>query len=70
MRWSVLGLVTGLVAGLVLVIEGFWAFLVVLLFGAIGLAIGKIVDGELDVSRYVGGIGNRGNIRSWRRNRR
>jgi uncharacterized membrane protein len=68
MRWSTLGLIAGFAAGLVLVIEGIWAFLLVLLCAGAGLAVGKYADGDLDVSRYVGS--GRGNVRSWRRPRR
>jgi uncharacterized membrane protein len=59
MRSRDLGLIVGLAAGLALAFGGFWAFLLVLVFGAVGLVIGRIVDGELDVSRYTGGGGPR-----------
>jgi uncharacterized membrane protein len=67
---SVLGLVTGLVAGFALATHGFLAFLLVLLFGAIGLVVGKIIDRELDVSRFIDlsrFTSGRTNVRSWRR---
>ncbi|KPM57517.1 hypothetical protein CcI49_23945 [Frankia sp. CcI49] len=51
MRSGALGLVAGLVAGLALAFGGFGEFLIVLLFGAIGLFVGKIVDGDIDLSR-------------------
>lgn len=54
MRSSGLGLITGLIAGLALVCGGFSEFLIVLLFGAIGLVVGKVIDGELDLTRYLG----------------
>ena len=69
MRWSALGLVTGLVAGLALAFDGFGAFLIVLLFGAIGLVAGLVADRELDLSRYLGGGGRSGGGRPWRRDR-
>jgi uncharacterized membrane protein len=53
MAASVLGLLTGLISGLALAFGGFGEFLIVLVFGAIGLAVGKMIDGELDLSRYV-----------------
>ncbi|OAA25120.1 hypothetical protein UG55_102535 [Frankia sp. EI5c] len=52
MRSGALGLVAGLVAGLALAFGGFGEFLIVLLFGAIGLVVGKIVDGDIDLSRF------------------
>jgi hypothetical protein len=54
MRAAELGLITGLIAGLALAFGGFGEFLIVLVFGAIGLVVGKVVDGDLDITRYVG----------------
>ncbi|WP_232662027.1 hypothetical protein [Pseudonocardia sp. TRM90224] len=49
---------TGLLAGLVLgaagAIGGFSAFLIALLVGLIGLIIGRVLDGELDISGVLG----------------
>jgi hypothetical protein len=49
---------TGLLAGLVLgaagAIGGFSAFLITLLVGALGLLIGLVLDGTLDVSGVLG----------------
>lgn len=49
---------TGLLAGLVLgtagAIGGFGAFLVALLVGAIGLIVGRVLDGELDLGGVLG----------------
>jgi hypothetical protein len=64
MRATGLGLITGLIAGFALAFGSFGDFLIVLLFGAIGGVIGRVVDGELDVSHYVNSISGR------RRNRR
>ncbi|KJE24953.1 hypothetical protein FF36_00564 [Frankia torreyi] len=55
MRAAALGLITGLIAGLALAFGGFSEFLIVLVFGAVGLVVGKVVDGDLDITRYVGG---------------
>lgn len=55
MRPSFAGILTGLVLGLALVLEGFPEMLVVALFGAIGYLVVKIAEGELDLSRYIGG---------------
>ncbi|WP_239311939.1 MULTISPECIES: hypothetical protein [unclassified Frankia] len=55
MRSSAIGLITGLISGLALAFGDFGEFLIVLVFGAIGLFIGKILDGEIDINRYVGG---------------
>ncbi|AEA25107.1 hypothetical protein ACFQ34_17920 [Pseudonocardia benzenivorans] len=49
---------TGLLAGLVLgaagAIGGFGAFLITLVVGAVGLVVGLVLDGRLDVSGLVG----------------
>lgn len=49
---------TGLLAGLILgaagYIGGFGAFLVALLIGAIGLIVGRVLDGELDINAVLG----------------
>lgn len=49
---------TGLLAGLVLgaagAIGGFGAFLITLLVGALGLLMGLVLDGNLDVSALLG----------------
>ncbi|MGW0518487.1 MULTISPECIES: hypothetical protein [unclassified Crossiella] len=49
---------TGLLAGLVLgaagALGGFTAFLITVLVGAIGLVVGKVLDGELDLGELLG----------------
>lgn len=48
------GLLTGIVLGTAAAFGGFGAFLVVLLFGAVGLIIGRVLEGKLDLSQLVG----------------
>jgi hypothetical protein len=50
---SVVGLFTGLLLGLVLVLRDFGDMLVVALFGAIGYLVMKVVEGELDLGELV-----------------
>lgn len=48
---------TGLLAGLVLGLaatDGFTAFLVTLAVGVIGLVVGRVLDGQLDLSDLLG----------------
>lgn len=49
---------TGLLAGLILgatgVIGGFPAFLVAVLVGLVGLVIGRVLDGQLDINGLLG----------------
>lgn len=47
------GLISGLVLGLAAT-QGFTAFLVTLAVGVIGLVLGRVLDGELDLSDLFG----------------
>lgn len=47
---TVLGLLTGLALGFAGAFGGLTAFLVVLVLGAIGLGVGRYLDGQLDLS--------------------
>ncbi|MEV7012736.1 hypothetical protein [Streptosporangium sp. NPDC051022] len=50
--WSVVGLIFGLALGFAAAFGGLGAFLLVLVLGAAGLLIGRIVEGgEIDLSR-------------------
>jgi hypothetical protein len=55
MNATLLGLVTGLTLGLSMAFGGVVAFLVVLVFGAAGVAVGRYLDGRLDLSRFGAG---------------
>lgn len=54
MQTSMVGLFVGLLLGIVLVLEGFGEMLIVALFGALGYVAVKVIEGELDLSEYVG----------------
>ncbi|WP_020659519.1 hypothetical protein [Amycolatopsis benzoatilytica] len=54
MNATALGLLTGLALGLAAVIGGFGAFLLVLVLGAVGLLVGRVLDGRLDLSQLIG----------------
>ncbi|WP_351224476.1 hypothetical protein [Streptomyces sp. NPDC002133] len=49
-----MGLLTGLVLGLAAAFGGFDAFLIVLVLGAVGLLVGRYLDGELDLAQLTG----------------
>jgi uncharacterized membrane protein len=49
-----LGLLTGLVLGVAAAFGGFGAFLLVLVFGALGLLVGRYLDGKLNLSALSG----------------
>lgn len=52
---AILGLATGLVLGLAAAFGGFGAFLLVLFLGLLGLIVGRVLDGDLDLTPYLGG---------------
>ncbi len=54
MNATLLGLIAGLALGFAVAFGGFGAFVVVLLFGAIGLGVGRYLDGQLDLSALTG----------------
>ncbi len=63
MQTTTVGLFVGLILGLVLVLEGFGAMLVVAFFGVLGYLTPKVIDGELDLSELLGGPANRSTTR-------
>lgn len=54
-----LGLVVGLVLGVVAAFGGFGAFLIVVVLAAIGLVVGRVLDGRLDLTAVFGRPGRR-----------
>jgi nitrate/nitrite transporter NarK len=48
------GLLAGLVLGLAGAFGGLGAFLIVLVLGAIGLIVGRALDGQLDINALLG----------------
>ncbi len=56
---TVVGLFVGLILGLALAFDGFGAMLIVAFCGAVGYIVVKVVQGEIDLSPYLGG-GDRG----------
>ncbi|MDX3663866.1 hypothetical protein PV646_41835 [Streptomyces sp. ID05-26A] len=54
MSTTALGLLTGLALGLAAAFGGFSAFLVVLVFGALGLVAGRVAEGKLDLAQLLG----------------
>ncbi len=57
MNATALGLLTGLILGLAAVMGGFSGFLLALVLGAIGLVVGRVLDGELDLGQILSGKG-------------
>ncbi|WP_434448570.1 hypothetical protein [Lentzea sp. E54] len=54
MSTTALGLLTGLTLGLAAAFGGFSAFLLVLVFGALGLIAGRVAEGKLDLAQLFG----------------
>jgi uncharacterized membrane protein len=54
MNYTTLGLLTGLTLGVTAAFGGFGAFLIVLVLAAVGLVVGRILDGKLDLSQFTG----------------
>ena len=59
MPTSVIGLFTGLLLGLGIAIDGFSGFLLLLVFGVLGVVVGRVVDGQIDVSSLLNRGGSR-----------
>jgi hypothetical protein len=53
MSGTALGLLSGLALGLAAAFGGFTAFSLVLVFAAIGLMIGRVADGKLDLTQLL-----------------
>jgi hypothetical protein len=54
MNSTSLGLLTGLALGFAGAFGGFGAFLIVLVLAALGLLVGRVLDGKLDLSQLTG----------------
>ncbi len=59
MQPSVVGLFVGLLLGLALAFDGFGSMLIVAFCGAVGYVVMKVVQGEIDLTPYLGGGANR-----------
>jgi uncharacterized membrane protein len=53
MKIKYIGLLVGLIVGIVWMWLGFEKLVVVLVFGVVGYVIGRILEGELDVQRFI-----------------
>lgn len=59
MQTTTVGLFAGLILGLALALEGFGAMLIVAFIGTLGYLVAKVLEGEFDLSEYVGAAGKR-----------
>jgi len=53
MTRTTLGTLIGLALGLALAFGGFGQMLIVALVGALGFVLAKVLDGDIDLSRYA-----------------
>ncbi len=53
MQLPIVGLFAGLLLGLALILGNFGDMLIVALFGAIGVVVCKVIEGDLDVSQFT-----------------
>ncbi|QWF80747.1 hypothetical protein [Amycolatopsis sp. CA-230715] len=60
MNGTLYGLITGIALGFAAAFGGFSAFVIVLVLGALGLLVGRWLDGKLDLSALVGAGRDRG----------
>lgn len=54
MTTSTIGLIAGLLLGVAAAAGGFFGFLIALVLGVVGYAVGGHYDGEIDLSVLVG----------------
>ena len=55
MQPAIVGLISGLILGLAWAFGGFEGLVITAALGIIGLVVGKVVAGDVDVSQYLGG---------------
>lgn len=53
MSLSILGLFAGLLLAIAIAAGGWWYFLLGIVLAALGFVVGKVLDGELDLSPYL-----------------
>ncbi|MFD7539919.1 DUF2273 domain-containing protein [Streptomyces sp. NPDC059819] len=53
MSRATVGLLAGMALGFAAFFGGFWAFLLVAVLGAVGLVVGRLLDGDLEISDFV-----------------
>jgi hypothetical protein len=56
---TVIGVLAGVALGFAGAFGGWSAFVIVLVLGAVGMLVGRVVDGQLDLTPYLGGRGRR-----------
>lgn len=57
MQPTIVGLFVGLLLGIALAFDGLGSMLIVAFCGAVGFVVMKVVQGEIDLTPYLGGGG-------------
>ena len=70
MSRTVVGLIAGMALGFAAYFGGFWAFLLVLVLGVIGLVAGRSTEGDLEPGDFVRRRGDQQRIRDDQRQAR
>jgi len=55
MHPAIIGLFTGLILGLAWAARGFEGLVITAALGIIGMVVGKVVAGDVDINQYLGG---------------
>ena len=53
MQMTNLGVLSGLLLGIAILLDGFSGFAIVAVLGALGLVVGRVLDGQLDLGSLV-----------------
>ena len=56
---TAIGLFTGLLLGLGWTIDGFSGMAVIALLGVVGFVVGRVIEGQIDLTQYLGGRDSR-----------
>ena len=64
MQTTTVGLFVGLLLGIALALDGFGSMLIVAFMGTLGFLTAKVVQGEIDLSDYIGGNNRPGGQRA------
>ncbi|MFJ3210317.1 hypothetical protein [Streptomyces flaveolus] len=67
MSRAMVGLIAGMALGFAAYFGDFWAFLLVLGLGVVGLVVGRLTEGDLETSDFVRRRDRQGRIREDRR---
>jgi hypothetical protein len=59
MQMTILGLLCGIALAFGILLDGFAGFAIVAILGAVGILVGRVLDGQLDLGGLVGQASSR-----------